>query len=180
VTKTARHLSNIFFTNRPFCYEERKEVEGSSSKFGLRQVPKSKKSLWSRHVFLRMWARFKKEIRPMDWTSQAILALKPVSFKYNSNSKGTLRFGLIAEEVAKVNSDWVAHDRKEEIYSVRYEAVNAIFLNKFLKEHKKVEDLEGIVASLVATVKEQASQIQKVSAQLEASKPASQTVNNNQ
>jgi hypothetical protein len=58
--------------------------------------------------------------------------------------------------------------------------VNAIFLNKFLKEHKKVEDLEGIVASLVATVKEQASQIQKVSAQLEASKPASQTVNNNQ
>jgi hypothetical protein len=73
----------------------------------------------------------------------------------------------------------VVHDEKGEIYTVRYEAVNAMLLNEFLKEHKKVEDLEGIVASLVATVKEQASQIQKMSAQLEPSKPAPRIVNNN-
>jgi hypothetical protein len=72
----------------------------------------------------------------------------------------------------------VVHDEKGEIYTVRYEAVNAMLLNEFLKEHKKVEDLEGIVTSLAATVREQAAQIQKVSAQLEASKPARQRVNN--
>jgi 1-deoxy-D-xylulose 5-phosphate reductoisomerase len=72
----------------------------------------------------------------------------------------------------------VVHDEKGEIYTVRYEAVNAMLLNEFLKEHKTVEDLEGIVTSLAATVKEQAAQIQKVSAQLEASKPARQMVNN--
>jgi 1-deoxy-D-xylulose 5-phosphate reductoisomerase len=72
----------------------------------------------------------------------------------------------------------VVHDEKGEIYTVRYEAMNAMLLNEFLKEHKKVEDLEGIVTSLAATVREQAAQIQKVSAQLEASKPARQRVNN--
>jgi len=82
--------------------------------------------------------------------------------------------------VAKVNPDLVVRDRNGEIYSVRYEAVNAMLLNEFLKEHKKTEKLEATVASLIAIVKEQAAQIQKVSAQLEASKPASQVVNNNQ
>jgi hypothetical protein len=125
-------------------------------------------------------ARFKKQIRPMDKTSEAILGLKPVSFRYKSDSKGTPQFGLIAEEVAKVNPDLVVRDRNGEIYSVRYEAVNAMLLNEFLKEHKKTEKLEATVASLIAIVKEQAAQIQKVSAQLEASKPASQVVNNNQ
>jgi hypothetical protein len=125
-------------------------------------------------------ARFKKEIRPMDKTSEAILALKPVSFQYKSDSKGTPQFGLVAEEVAKVNPDLVVRDRNGEIYSVRYEAVNAMLLNEFLKEHKKTEKLEATVASLITTAKEQALQIEKVSAQLEASKPAPQVVNNNQ
>jgi hypothetical protein len=132
-------------------------------------------------------ARFKKEIRPMDKTSEAILALKPVSFQYKSDSKGTSQFGLIAEEVAKVNPDLVIRDRKGEIYSVRYEAVNAMLLNEFLKEHRKVQDLEANdaaqqqeIKALAATVKEQALQIQKVSAQLELQKPPAQTVAENQ
>ena len=125
-------------------------------------------------------ARFKKEIRPMDKTSEAILALKPVSFLYKSDSKATQRFGLIAEDVAKVNPDLVVRDRKGEIYSVRYEAVNAMLLIQFLKEHRKVDELEGIVTGLAATVKEQAAQIQKVSAQLEVNKTAPQIVLNNQ
>ena len=82
-------------------------------------------------------ARFKKNIKPMDKTSEAILALKPVSFQYRSDSKGTPQFGLIAEEVAKVNPDLVVRNRNGEIYSVRYEAVNAMLLNEFLKEHQK-------------------------------------------
>jgi trimeric autotransporter adhesin len=134
-------------------------------------------------------ARFKKAIKPMDKASEAILAVKPVSFQYKSDSNGMPQFGLIAEEVAKVNPDLVVRDRKGEIYSVRYEAVNAMLLNEFLKEHRKVEkltnDFQATVAqeqreiqALAATVKEQAAQIQKVSAQLEASKPAPQVVNN--
>jgi len=123
--------------------------------------------------------RFKKEIKPMDQTSEAILGLKPVTFHYKSG-KGTPQFGLIAEEVAQVNPDLVVRDENGEIYTVRYEAVNAMLLNEFLKEHKKVEDLEGIVTSLAATVKEQAAQIQKVSAQIEVTKPAPRVVNNNQ
>jgi hypothetical protein len=124
--------------------------------------------------------RFKKDIAGMENASDAILSLRPVTFHYKTDSKGTPQFGLIAEEVAKVNPDLVVRDRNGEIYSVRYEAVNAMLLNEFLKEHKKTEKLEATVASLIAIVKEQAAQIQKVSAQLEASKPASQVVNNNQ
>ena len=141
-------------------------------------------------------ARFKKNIKPMDKTSEAILALKPVSFQYRSDSKGTPQFGLIAEEVAKVNPDLVVRNRNGEIYSVRYEAVNAMLLNEFLKEHKMVEKQEATITRLTkdfqtvstqqrneiqllsAQLKEQAAQIQKVSAQLEASKPAPQVVNN--
>jgi hypothetical protein len=122
-------------------------------------------------------ARFKTDIRPMDKASQAILALKPVSFQYKSDSKGTPQFGLIAEEVAKVNPDLVVRDRNGEIYSVRYEAVNAMLLNEFLKEHqafieeqRKVEKLQTTVACLAATVKDQAAQIQRVSVQLKVSK----------
>ncbi len=133
--------------------------------------------------------RFKKAIRPMDKTSEAILALKPVSFQYKSDSKGTLRFGLIAEDVAKVNPELVVRDRNSEIYSVRYDAVNAMLLNEFLKEHRTVQkqeatiaqlnkDFQATVAQLTARLDQQASQIQKVSAQLEASKPAPQVVNN--
>jgi len=131
--------------------------------------------------------RFKKEIKPMDRTSEAILGLKPVSFQYKSDSKGTPQFGLIAEEVAKVNPDLVVRDRNGEIYSVRYEAVNAMLLNEFLKEHREVQQQKAAIAefkkeiaNLTATLKEQAAQIQKVSAQLEMNKPAPQTVLNNQ
>ena len=132
----------------------------------------------------------------MDKTSEAILALKPVSFQYRSDSKGTPQFGLIAEEVAKVNPDLVVRNRNGEIYSVRYEAVNAMLLNEFLKEHRTVQDLKssGKTGSdyCAATDKfqsklaEQEKQIealsaglQKVSAQLEANKPAPQLVKNN-
>ena len=146
-------------------------------------------------------ARFKKNIKPMDKTSEAILALKPVSFQYTSDSKGTAQFGLIAEEVAKVNPDLVVRNRDDEIYSVRYEAVNAMLLNEFLKEHRKVEELKSTVATklaamadlkstvaqqqqelqaLAATVKEQTKQIRRVSAQLELNKPAPQVAENNQ
>ena len=84
----------------------------------------------------------------------------------------------MAEDVEAVSPDLVVQDKEGKPYSVRYEAVNAMLLNEFLKEHKKTEKLEATVASLIATVKEQAAQIQKVTAQVEASKSAPQVVNN--
>ncbi len=125
-------------------------------------------------------ARFKEAIKPMDKASEAILSLKPVTFcyKHELDPAGIPQFGLVAEDVEKVNPDLVARDEQGKPYSVRYEAVNAMLLNEFLKEHKKVEDLEATVASLVATVKKQAAQIQKVSAELEVSRPAPQVVVN--
>src|SRR6266550_1638994 len=116
-------------------------------------------------------ARFKEEIKPMNHASEGILALKPVSFRYKSDSKGMPQFGLIAEEVAKVNPDLLVRDRNGEIYSVRYEAVNAMLLNEFLKQHQTVQELKEQVAELTAG-------LQKVSAQLELSKAAPQTVLN--
>jgi hypothetical protein len=128
--------------------------------------------------------RFKHDIKPMAEASEAILSLKPVSFHYKSDSKGIPQFGLIAEEVAKVNPDLVVHDAKGTIYTVRYEAVNAMLLNEFLKEHSKVEKLEATIAQqhkdFETAVTELKGQIQKVSAQLELNKPAPQTVVNNQ
>ena len=131
--------------------------------------------------------RYKDDIKPMDRASEAIFALKPVSFRYKReiDPARSPDFGLIAEDVATVNPDLVARDEEGKIVTVRYQAVNAMLLNEFLKEHKKVEEQEktivelksGMIA-LAATVKEQAAQIQKVSAQLEASKPAPQVVNN--
>ena len=106
-------------------------------------------------------ARFKKNIKPMDKTSEAILALKPVSFQYRSDSKGTPQFGLIAEEVAKVNPDLVVRNRDDEIYSVRYEAVNAMLLNEFLKEHRKNEEQEATIAGLKSTVARQQNAFQR-------------------
>jgi Chaperone of endosialidase len=129
--------------------------------------------------------RFKKDIAGMENASDAILSLRPVTFHYKTDSKGTPQFGLIAEEVAKVNPALVLPDKEGKPYTVRYDQVNAMLLNEFLKEHRafvqeqhKVEKLEATVASLVITVKEQAAQIQRVSAHLEASKPAPQVVNN--
>jgi uncharacterized coiled-coil protein SlyX len=131
--------------------------------------------------------RFKHDIQPMDKASEAILALKPVTFKYNGDEKGTPCFGLIAEDVAEANPDLILRDANGEPLSVRYEQINAMLLNEFLKEHKKVQGLEATVAHqqrgmevLTAQLKEQAAQIQKVSAQLEVSKPTTQVVQNNQ
>jgi hypothetical protein len=137
--------------------------------------------------FLPSSRRFKHDIKPMDNASEALLALKPVTFKYNSDKKGAPQFGLIAEDVAEVNPDLVLRNKKGEITTVRYEQINAMLLNEFLKEHKKVQNLETTVAQqqkgmevLTAQLKQQAAQIQKVSAQLELRKPAPRTVLNNQ
>ena len=140
--------------------------------------------------------RFKREIKPMDQTSESILALKPVTFNYRSDKKSTPQFGLIAEEVAEVNPDLVVRDKNDEIYTVRYDAVNAMLLNEFLKEHKKVAEQQATIAQLESTVGRQqkgfeaklakqeeqietlTAGLQKVRAQVEASKPALQVVNN--
>jgi hypothetical protein len=124
--------------------------------------------------------RFKTDIADMGAASETLLALRPVTFHYKPELDKTCtpQFGLVAEEVAKVNPDLVTRDAKGELTTVRYEAVNAMLLNEFLKEHKKTEELEATVASLITTVKEQAAQIQKVSAELQASRPAPLTVNN--
>jgi hypothetical protein len=133
--------------------------------------------------------RFKHNIRPMENASEAILGLKPVIFHYKSDETNTPQFGLIAEEVAAVNPDLVMPDENGNIYSVRYDQVNAMLLNEFLKEHRKVQeqeaaitqlrkDFDSTIAQFTARLHEQAEQIQKVNAQLEASKPAPQVVNN--
>jgi hypothetical protein len=134
-------------------------------------------------------ARFKDAIKPMADASEAILALKPVTFRYKHelDPDGIRQFGLVAEQVEKVNPDLVARDAEGKVYTVRYEAVNAMLLNEFLKQHRKVQQLEATAAqqqkeirALTASVKEQASRIEKVSAQLELNKPAPQMVANNQ
>ena len=131
--------------------------------------------------------RFKDEIKPMDNASESILALRPVTFRYKKeiDAKGIPQFGLVAEEVAKVNPDLVVRDKEGKPYSVRYEAVNAMLLNEFLKEHKRVQELEANAAeqqeeiiALAARLKGQAAQIQRVSAQLEMSRPTPQVVLN--
>ncbi|HEX4697200.1 MAG TPA: tail fiber domain-containing protein [Candidatus Udaeobacter sp.] len=146
-------------------------------------------------------ARFKNQIKPMDKASEGILALKPVTFRYKKeiDSKGIPQFGLVAEEVEKVNSDLVVRDKEGKPYTVRYDAVNAMLLNEFLKEHKNVEQQQATIRRLksnatkqdstitelrkdmrviTAQLKEQAAQIQKVSAQVEMSKPATRVVAN--
>jgi uncharacterized coiled-coil protein SlyX len=96
--------------------------------------------------------RFKTAIKPMDQASQAILALKPVTFHYKSDATGTAQFGLIAEEVAEVNPDLVVRDEDGEIYTVRYDAINAMLLNEFLKEHRKVEEQSRKIAEQEAAI----------------------------
>jgi Chaperone of endosialidase len=123
-------------------------------------------------------ARFKKEIKQMDKASEAILALKPVTFHYRSDETSTPQFGLIAEEVAKVNPDLVVRDKKGEIYTVRYDAVNAMLLNEFLKSHRKMEEQQAMIEQLEKQIETLTAGLQKVSAQLEASKPTPQVVNN--
>ena len=125
--------------------------------------------------------RFKEAIRPMDRASEALFSLKPVSFRYKKeiDPVGTSQLGLVAEEVETVNPDLVVRDKEGRPYSVRYEQVNAMLLNEFLKEHRKVKKLETTIRAINGRLAEQAAQIQKVSAQLELSKSAPQTVLNN-
>ena len=144
--------------------------------------------------------RFKKEIKSMEQASEAILALKPVTFRYKTDTKTTPQFGLIAEEVAAVDPDLVVRDENGEIYTVRYDAVNAMLLNEFLKEHRRVERQQSTIENQEATITQlksaaekqaattahQSEQIealtiglQKVSAQIQASRPVPQRVVNN-
>ena len=132
--------------------------------------------------------RYKHDIKPMDNASEAILALKPVTFRYNKeyDATQTVAYGLIAEDVAQVYPDLVGRNREGQPESVRYEQINAMLLNEFLKEHKKGEAQQATIAELKSTVaqqqkgmevltaqlKEQAAQIQRVSTQMEMSKPA--------
>ena len=138
--------------------------------------------------------RFKDAIKPMDKVSEAILALKPVTFHYKKelDPKGIPQFGLVAEEVAKVDPDLVARDEQGKPYTVRYEAVNSMLLNEFLKEHRKVEEqsnqiarqdskvqkLEAAVSQLQAALAAQAAEIQKVSDQIATQAPVAHLVAN--
>src|SRR5439155_15374679 len=122
--------------------------------------------------------RFKQDIATMDDASEAILSFRPVTFHYKTDTKGTPQFGLIAEEVAKVNPALVLPDKEGKPYTVRYEAVNAMLLNEFLKEHRKVEKLETALRAVNQRLAEQDAKIAKVSAQLELRKSAPQTVLN--
>jgi len=134
--------------------------------------------------------RYKHNIQPMDKASETLFKLKPVTFKFNSDWKSTTQYGLIAEEVEEVDPGLVTHGTDGETVSVHYEQINSMLLNEFLKEHKKVEAQQATIAELKSTVaqqqngldvltaqlKEQAEQIQKVSARLEVSKPAAKVV----
>jgi trimeric autotransporter adhesin len=133
--------------------------------------------------------RFKEAIRPMDKASEAILELQPVTFRYKRelDPDGIPQFGLVAEQVEKVNPDLVARDERGRPHTVRYEAVNAMLLNEFLKAHRKGEEQDATISQLKTELAQQqkeikalSAQIQKVSAQLELSKPATQTALNNQ
>ncbi len=139
-------------------------------------------------------ARFKDGIKPMDKASEAILALKPVTFRYKKevDAERTPEFGLVAEQVEKVNPDLITRDPDGKAFTVRYEAVNAMLLNEFLKEHRKVEEqsrkiqeqdatitqFKKEMQTIVARLKEQDSKIQKVSARLEMQRAPAQTVAN--
>ena len=129
--------------------------------------------------------RFKKDIAPIDKISEAILALRPVTFHWKTDNTNEPEFGLVAEDVAEVNLDWITRNPQGEISGVRYETIPILLLNEFLKEHKKVEEQQANIAELKSTVgvltaqlKEQAAQIQKVSAQVEMNKPAPKVVAN--
>jgi len=124
--------------------------------------------------------RFKTDIKPIDKASESILALKPVSFRYKAHKDGTPQFGLIAEDVAEVNPDLVVRDENGEIYTVRYDAVNAMLLNEFLKEHKAFLEEHHTLQELKKEVAALTAGLQKVSAQLELNKPVPQTVLNSQ
>src|SRR5207237_131925 len=124
--------------------------------------------------------RFKEEIKPMDHASEALFALKPVTFRYKKeiDAAGTSQFGLVAEEVEKVNADLVVRDKEGKPHSVRYDQVNAMLLNEFLKAHQRMEEQGATIAKQQKQIEALTAGLQKVSAQFEASKRAPQVVNN--
>jgi len=125
-------------------------------------------------------ARFKEEIKPMDKASEAILALKPVMFRYKKevDAERTPQFGLVAEQVEKVNPDLVTRDPDGKAFTVRYEAVNTMLLNEFLKEHRQVQEQQKEIDVLRAELREQRALIRKVSARVELQTAPAQTVAN--
>ena len=123
--------------------------------------------------------RFKKDVKPMEGTSGSVLDLKPVTFHYKNDKSNISQFGLIAEEVEKVNPDLIVRDKNGEIYTVRYDAVNAMLLNEFLKEHRafveeqrKVQKLETNAARQQKQIEALTAGLQKVSAQLATASPS--------
>jgi hypothetical protein len=128
-------------------------------------------------------ARFKKDIQPMAQVSESILALKPVTFHYKQDNTGGLQFGLVAEEVAKVNPNLVVRDEQGEIYTVRYDAVNAMLLNEFLKEHRRVQELHASdaeqkkeIAELRSTIAQQQKAVEELAARLDRHDAAIQKI----
>ena len=126
--------------------------------------------------------RFKTDIADMGDASETVLRLRPASFRYKPelNPAGTPQFGLVAEEVEAVNPDLVVRDKEGKVSTVRYEAVNAMLLNEFLKEHKTVQGQAASIAELKKEIEALTAGLQRVSAQIEASKSTTQTVLNNQ
>jgi hypothetical protein len=126
-------------------------------------------------------ARYKEAIKPMDTASEAILALKPVTFRYKHefDPAGIPQFGLVAEDVEKVNPDLVARDKDGKPYTVRYEAVNAMLLNEFLKEHRKVEEQGAMIAKQQKQIEALTAGLQKVSVRFEPGRRAQETVVSN-
>jgi Chaperone of endosialidase len=125
--------------------------------------------------------RYKEDIKPMDTASEALFALRPVTYRYKKeiDKSQALDYGLVAEEVAQVDPILVGRDGKGQIESVRYNTINAMLLNEFLKEHQKVQELQKGMAGLTARLKEQAAQIQKVSGQIQMTKPSAKIALNN-
>src|SRR5437773_5837532 len=125
-------------------------------------------------------ARFKEAIKPMDKASEAILALQPVTFlyKHELDPDGVLQFGLVAEQVEKVNPDLVVRDEEGKVNTVRYEAVNAMLLNEFLKEHRKVEEQGATIAQMKKQIDALTATVQTVSEQIEMNEPARHLVIN--
>jgi len=126
--------------------------------------------------------RYKEDIKPIAGTSEALYQLNPGSYRYTKEIDATQSpaFGLIPEEVAEVNPPLVAHNSGGQPESVHYEMVNAMLLNEFLKAHRKIKAQQKQIDHLTARLEQQAAQIQKVSADVELSKSAPQTVLNNQ
>jgi len=126
-------------------------------------------------------ARFKEAVKPMDKASEAILALKPVTFRYKQelDPEKIPQFGLIAEEVEKVNPDLVVRDEGGKVMTVRYEAVNAMLLNEFLKAHRKLQEQQTTIERQQKQIEALTAGLQKVTARVEAANPVPRVVSDN-